>query len=435
VININYNAVGMQVLGKTDASIVDLSVTEVEYINPETTTPFSNYGANCEATRQERTDNNATIEVTNLGSATQYGRSSDPAIAEIDNGGNVTLVSGGAVDLYVGASGLGEKRVTRTMAPVGGAISLDVAEFAPGSLAAHIQAQTDALIAGLSTGDTAQNIWTSNNYNLDTPAAVRNPNMFAAGLDLSGVCAIREGGSDAFPLQLVSNRHGLIAAHASGWVVAGARVVFLRSDLTFQTATVVRETQVSRNGNTADLSVVYLDSEITGCKVYKTLPVGAMETYLRSTVDRTPAEALGATVYGAVPMLRKAAHNLVGGGAHYMQINHLRRAGISTGTYEGDQNGIGYLTNSNDESQTPYTVMATTKDWGIDVISGDSAGPSWFVINEELILLSSQYSTSNTADISYWTPEINTIMNTLAGVAQGTYALEHPDLSEFAQYS
>jgi len=80
------------------------------------------------------------------------------------------------------------------------------------------------------------------------------------------------------------------------------------------------------------------------------------------------------------------------------------------------------------------------REWGEDrVIAGDSGGPSFISINNELVLICAQNGFGGSTNFSVFITEINAAMNNLATAAgdpdAGTYALNHPDLSEFTDYT
>ena len=440
-INIVYSVGAKIIQGKTPNDTIEFDVIETPLIEGATRTPFINFDINYDVVIPTVSKNNAVVVPTNLPiEVIANGVSSNDAIATISNPElKIEWVADGAVEFYVGANGWGEKRIIRTMKSDSTDSFLDATSFVAGTLSEHIQEQVDALINGLTPGDNTQKFWAVNNYNVALPNATRNPNLFTGNLDFSGIVSMQSDEvDDRYAYALISNRHAVAALHIIPLAGVGNTVVFKRTDGTFQTAIVDNVTAVTRllSDNvslaTPDLAIVHFDRDITGCAIYKTMPPAFSETYCKSTVEIFPVDGGGLSMFSAVPVIRKTMHDLNGAWESYLQINHLISSGYITEEVIPYNFSMGFLSNVGHFNQ--QTIQATTWDWGINGIAGDSGSPSFLLINGELILLCSQWNEGSSPDISFWEPEVNEIMNTQAGTPPGTFSLVHPDLSEFTTF-
>lgn len=435
--NIIHTPGAKHIVGNTVANTIAFDVVETPLITDPSIVPDINYDYNVDIITPASSKNNAVVSITN-GPADNnvVGRSSDENIATIDANLNIEWVSNGPVELYVGSSKYSEKRIRRVMTDTATDPTGDITSPIAGTLAEHVQNAMDALIVGLSPGDLSQRFVLSSNGDVNNPVININPNLFAGGFDFSGMSLMRsDQPADQYALPLVTNRHAVYARHV-GAPQIGATVIFKRLDGSYQTAIVSAVQDVTRllsDGITIarpDLSVVYFDRVITGCKIYKTLPRGFAETYCKSLVEYSTPE--GVVLGGAIPILRKARHNLLEGVDSYLQINHL-----ISGSYITEENipyapAMGAIANSSKIKE--HTVMASMYDWGIKAIPGDSSSPSFMIVNGELVLVCTQYLPGSSDDISFWENDVNSALDSVAGAAPGTYTLTNADLSGFTTF-
>lgn len=374
--------------------------------------------------------NNAHIEFALPVGTPVYSASSNNAVAAMDAVHKITYVSDGDVEIYVGKQNGIQKRVKRTMESGAGTVNqYDLQSFVAGSLSAHVKSQIEGLIAGHTPGRDVQEYMLSTNADIDTPSVTISDHPFIGQFDFSGVSVMGQPAAgvqeDEYPAMLVTPRHALIAKHVSTGL-EGKKFAFRRLDGTYQTVTVSGRYVVSDNN---DLAVIMFDVDVTGCTIYQTMPYRWEVNYSPSLTYSADSERTRNT---AIPYIRKAQHlSSAEKWVSAVVINHLYRAGdyplfISSNSFTSIRN----------TPTNPPQTGEIPRAWGVDeAIGGDSAGPSFLVINGELILISSQFTETYTPNISEYTDEINTAINDLAGVAQGTYALTHPDLSSFTDYS
>lgn len=167
-----------------------------------------------------------------------------------------------------------------------------------GSLAWHIADTLLRLLPSqLSSIETNCQFLPGGNYEPGNVSVQANPGFFLKHIDWSGIAiATRTGESwpiqAAFPVELISPRHGIAAAHTKGNMV-GQQIAFRRPDGSVQTVTCIAERRnVTGNDQTsADIVVVYFDAPVTGCAVLKLLPPNL--TDYMPTVNKDGSAAQG----------------------------------------------------------------------------------------------------------------------------------------------
>lgn len=346
-------------------------------------------------------------------------KSNAPLVGAVE-GNIVDYVADGAVDIVAYSEGYTATKIPLQMSLSPSVTSHNVTAFALGTLQRHVHDFFTAILSGFTFNVAYTQYIISTNSNLAEPAIARNEsNIFLSYFDLSGVTVFRGNylTSPVFPAALVTSRHLLAAKHVAPAI--GEQLVFRRANGTYQTATVLNKTHVTKAGYIdPDLSVIYVDTEITGCKQYMTMPAGWVEQYAPS-IAKTPM------LRGGIPILRVAMHNALG-----VYGSHLQAAWCH---FIDDAAINGLL--SNYQYNPTHTINTPFAEWSTSyMIGGDSGSPSLTVVNGEPILLSMQHTTHGGASISAFITEINTIMDTQAGAVSGTYALQHPDLSSFTSY-
>ena len=405
------------ILGRGLNSVVDIEVTETPTITDAVTTFGVKDDINFKQEDSEGAVITFKIDVLDLLATGIFFISEDESIATVDDTGQVFYVSDGTASILIGTNTHEERRETGRRLASGVVTLFTPLSFVVGTVGAHCQAALETLVNGRPQSNLLQELYLTNTSDVDNPDVTVNPNFFAPSLDFSGVSIARTGlNEDTFPVALVTDRHAIIARHVAP--AAGTKVAFRRQNGTYQTATVLDRTHVEAGGIVGyiDLSVIYFDQVITGTTIYKTLSDTFFQTYAPAAIFE-----LFGSIYteskSAFPSIRKARHASDGSGGSYVQLNACNRYFESNG-----------LLNNTDPMLSPL------QDWGIPGIGGDSGGPSFFLINNEMILATSQYTVTGGFSISGHVIEINTIMNDQAGVAQGTYELQHPDLSGFTTY-
>jgi len=418
MINIKFNSNNKKIIGKKDNTTIQLNVIDNPQYIPISLVQQTRYDKILNVITPELYKTNSIVQISNVPlNAEIKTRSSNDNIATIDNNLNVTWISDGDVEIYVGSEGYGEKRSRIKMESDKVEKITDVIGFTVGSLALNISNEINNLISGLLPNNTSQVFWSS--INTTTPSAVMNQNLFALSYDFTGIAILRNQNAidDRHSPVLVSNRHALCAKHVS--VQVGDISTWKKQDGTYISATCIDKTDVTYLNTNNDTSVVYYDKDITGVKIYKTMPKNFIDTYCKGLSDNTILTD-NIISFSSIPFFRKAMHNINGNLVSSLQINNLTHK-QSTILFNA----------SNINNQT---VTNNSNSWGIQAIGGDSGGQSFIPLNGELILIGNQYTTIYTHDISDFTTEINSLMNVQAGVVQGTYALTHPNLTAFTAF-
>lgn len=340
-----------------------------------------------------------------------------PGTASVDADGLVTILADSAAhQIEVRTPRNGSRRVTFA-GYLGLALPVftDVS-FTAGTLAHHMQAQIAALTNSLTPSAQTYGVWES--YNGQHPATgTRNPQLFSSPvLDLSGVSiGASDRTNDGRPCTLISPRHAIQAAHWTAPV--GTQVTFKRTDGTYQTVTITARRRYDDSVNFTDLSIVMFDEDVTGCSIYSVMPSDWRDRYM--------PRLTGAPVCGVVPYLRKSRHAPDG-------------STLSTVITSYDSLHTDIYSN-NPFVFTMPNLLSGAGGWSGYAIGGDSSSPSFWIVNGEPILFSAQSTKSYTNDLSTGQSGngveiINSAMNDMAGTV-GMYALQHPDLSGFTDFT
>lgn len=426
--NIVFSANAPKVKGFTSDNVLQLEVTEHPETVGGTRTPFTVDDRTYDEVSGSTVFQHAQVTVTNISldqSDNVFIESPDHDQVSVNNGTLIDNGSYGVLDFKIGLFGYSQQILTRsyTSAPPA---TYDVTGFTTGSLSAHCKEQIESLISGYTPGRDTQEYLLSTNNHIDNPDVTISDHPFISQFDMTGVSVMRSSivTEDAFPAILVSPRHVLAAKHVAQGV--GNQYAFKRSDGSYQVVTVQAKYDVASG---QDLSVMYLDAPVTGCKIYKTMPYNWEYDYAPS-LTTVPEHANSALT--AIPYIRKALHlNSDVTSVSCILVNHLYLCQnmVTHTAYD-----FSTLYNTPTPAANPHTVEIN-REWGRDMaIGGDSGGPSFLVIDGDLVLISAQQTTVATTNFSAYTDEINTAMNDMAGVAQGTYVLTHPDLSAFNDY-
>jgi len=339
--------------------------------------------------------------------------SNNPSVASTNRNTVTDEGVGGSASIFVTRYGYSQQAIARDFdnPPTS---SNDSTGYVAGTLGASCLAEMETLINGLTQSNAIQQYLTANNADVDAPDVTINPSVFTGSLDFAATSVMSSTEvDDRYPLALVAGRFGLIAKHVRGGI--GREFVFRRTDGTYQKVATQAYTDIPDK----DLSIIYLDAAVTGVPFYKTMPLDWQHTYMPSLVNANSAGHIG-----IIPTLRKAMHSSVDNiWGSYFLINRASAVWIGTGET---------ITNVRVGSEQTGDIP---EEWGEgNAIGGDSGSPSFFLINGELILITSQYNQTGAVNIAHYTAEIETAMDTMAGDTPGTNTLTHPDLSGFTTY-
>jgi hypothetical protein len=255
-----------------------------------------------------------------------------------------------------------------------------------GSLRAHVDAQIDSRISGL-TASTAAPLWTTRTPSTST--YVRNTGCWGATIDLTPHAAYNSQTVAYQPgvggITLISPRHVIGAAH-TGFPIAGVTYHFVTADNVVCSRTVTASVRIG----TTDIQVGILNADVdAGIDFCRVLP-DTWATKLPTLATRAVACA---------------------------RINREQKLSV-------------HVLSSLSSFATMLAPSGDRAAFGIQAVSGDSSSPLFLVVNNEMVLLSTLYSASGGPSISANRAAINAAMTSLGG----GYALTDADLSSFTTF-
>lgn len=160
----------------------------------------------------------------------------------------------------------------------------------PGTFVAHLyETLLPLLPTGGATNETNCQFLAGGTYSAGNVQVQPNPTFFLKDIDWSGISLARTGTGYAGPVELISPRHGVMAAHTDDSMV-GDQVTFRRPDGSTQTVTVLSNARLE-TGVTAtspDVSLVYFDAPVTGCAIFKIPSAACADVSPKYEAEGTP---------------------------------------------------------------------------------------------------------------------------------------------------
>lgn len=374
----------------------------------------------------------------------------------------VRHISDGTADLRVYTDTEKAVKTSRHMKVIGaGFPDCDITGLDVGSLAENAYNNALAMTSGVTAGTSTMKMWDSITFDWQNPIAVPNPNLFMslADWDLSGVSVMRQAwGYNWGHCTLISPRHVITAFHLNQYPdgpVTPNAVVFRTPGGVFKTANIIHAATIGW-----DIQILYLDTPITDCKIYKVFSALTYETYVASMANWLFQDVEGTRYYynrGSLPAVRVSSWDYgvygisiglgdVTGAAKYrgkptlkMDLLSINREVIVPGNptkyllrYEELEKYSNDIRIGDGISLYDNNII----DFMGDRIGGDSGSP-WFVPldfggTKELVLTMVMKSVRESDDLTKFITEINTAMNTIADISdadKGSYALLEIDLS------
>ena len=374
--------------------------------------------------------------------------SSDGAVATVSSGSvshEISYVSSGRVEFTVEADNLKTHLFAYDMKILEeGGPFYDIMSYEAGTLAEHCHNNIAAMISGKTASNETMDLWTTWEKDVDDPTIVRNTSLFMdmSTWDASGISVMNSNEPDSrYPVTLVTPRHGLIAEHVN--VDAGERLVFMRPDNSFQTVTILRTTDHPN----VDMTVLYFDQAVTGCKIHKVLSASDWATYAPSMLAYQQ-DVINSTTYiwdhGCIPAISWGMHKTgsysisLGAGSSYSPSRYwgatLKVTALSYSELASEEvNRVRELGRVSSDIYTaiPWTILGDLDNWRVERAGGDSASPIFLPIDGELVYITSIQGGAN-ADTSQYQSWINNTMNDMADAgdpSKGSYALTAKDLS------
>lgn len=334
-----------------------------------------------------------------------------PSIITLDGNGDATRLQNGLASIDI-ATPVGRRNYSRIMS-TSSIPKKAWQSFVAGSLGKHIVDSMLALISGKTVSSTTHAAFTSNNYLTATPAVVRNPNLYCAALNLTGISVMGAGGNGYIhPGMLISPRHVIGATHFHGtgpWV-------WLGTDGQYHSASLAQGYAIANT----DIWIGYLNASISNCAILKVLPANYINYLPNADGD----------LLLNLPILSKTAHSgtpaAATGAGDWWTINHILMLIQMT----GNKRWFAYQRFDSDIAALP------TEAWHVPIVGGDSGSPLFILINGELVLIGAHLGAVTGDTYSNYITEIEAAMNSL-GAAQGdmtSYSLNKVDLSAFTSY-
>ena len=353
----------------------------------------------------------------NVGSQGVTYQSQTPAVCSVDSSGRVAKVSNGTCLILVQS----KKDSLVFQQPISGTplVSTRLQQYVAGSLARHVSDAMASLVAGKTPDDAT--LLNYSTYSGDYPSLTiaRNPQNFAAGIDLTGMSVARSDLSTGYwPACLVSKRHYIAANHVTG---ANFSFCWLAADGTQVRATALSHTNIAGT----DLHVGYLDQDMpASIKRFKVLPAN-FRSYLPSS----------GTYWLPSLSKRQVVGNDASAAINTPKYDALRVLPVkfidTESTYYGSNGHYAYV---------PVIGKLDPADplraWQVPLHSGDSSGPSWLLINGEAVLLGHYAEVTGAPHLGDYITQVEAAMNSLAS-AQGdgtSYSLTKISLAGFNAY-
>jgi hypothetical protein len=297
------------------------------------------------------------------------------------------------------------------------------------ALGQHVTDQLHTMIAGKTASTTTYNTWLSNPYN--GGAVVRNPNLFCAAYDTSGMAiwAAATGVSftDYCPPCLISPQHAITCTHWLGVGGGAGTLVYFQG----VNGTVYSRT---RSGN---LNIKESDYSIM-----------ALDTPLPIYGDPANTTGDGVTPFQMLP--DNATDWLIGGGYNYWNYEKLTLPILTKYANYGDRFGIQHSYNFKNydnqslehnmlqydykqvKSSSPfYSWSPYNPATGSSVYPGDSGSPDFYPINGKLVIISTHTSGSGSTFPPSYNPLIQIAMDSLVT----GYTIQKADLSMFQKFT
>jgi hypothetical protein len=311
---------------------------------------------------------------------------SDPTLWTWQSNGSATLTMSTSTSVY---------STNATTTTLGGQTVDTVTAIAPTSLRAHLNEQVDSRLAN-KTPATGLPIYTTQNHTAAT--YVRNPNCWAATVDLTPISPWNSNGANHKAGILISPRHVLFATHYA--VPAGATIRFITADNTVVTRTVSATASLAYTaGLYPDFTVGRLDSDVpTSISFARVLPDN-WATYLPT-----------------MSVLREVAS---------IGLDQEEKALVSD---------VGVIS----PATTPFYTSCETPKSSLRLpfyenkISGDSGNPCCLIIDGKLVVLTVWTGGGGGTGtfVTAFRAAVNGIMTSLGG----GYQLTNVDLSGFPSY-
>lgn len=329
----------------------------------------------------------------------------DTDIGTIDSNGRITRVSDGTVRILAKTDTI-TRRIDVPVELQYNAEAYQIINFADGTLGKNIGDSFDTRITDVTEENLATKKLIYSTQDHTNGIYVRNTSCWAYDIDLTCISPWNSYGVQYRAGTLISPRHIILARHYN--IPVGNTLRFVTQDNVVITRTVIATAVVDTS---TDLQVSLLDEDVPETITFaKVLP--------DNWQDYVPGLAFGLPV---------------------LYTDQQEKALICTGMLNGIRiaNPLAWFI----KRITPASVYEKRALLFEIIVGGDSGNPSFFIINNELVILSTWWHSSGTDEpehpscdgpnIAYFKTAINTAMSTVGG----GYQLTEVDLSGFPTYS
>lgn len=284
-----------------------------------------------------------------------------------------------------------------------GSSSDEFISYVSGSAAKHAIDSVDTRIAGKSV--TARPIFTTQNHAAAT--YVRNPNCWAADINLTCISPWNSTGGAGLAGTLISPRHVLFCEHYNFHPSAGATIRFVAQDNTVVTRTI---TALLAHPDYVpfypDITIGVLDSDVPGSIAFAKILPQNWRTYFPSVGG---------------PFISQSSFGPRGLPA--LALDQEEKALVTDWRNAMEDTGINQFSKPTNAQRLVFYE---------DIIPGDSGNPAFLIINNELVVLNT-WTYGGPGMGTHLVPHKNAI-NTMMTQLGGGYQLTEVNLTGFPTY-
>lgn len=319
----------------------------------------------------------------------------------------------------------GETQVITAIAQASSPQTVDIfVSFVDGSLCSYIYNTMEALCDDSTLKPNHYGFYDS--YNIASGEFTKNTSCWLRDFDLSGVCVATESGNTRMCVAITPH-HAIAIKHDSFHPQVGESVTFVTND----GSVIVRTVQDVSYVESFDCSVIKFSNQLpSGVTKYKLLPSNA-SNYL--PINRNFYNPNG-SIQTSTQMHRCPVIVV----SHYMADTSyaLQRSNRFAYVRDVDQanisQGQGFISGGYSTHFTNYSGFFEGDAWLSPIRGGDSGGPCFAVINQELVLLGSHITAFSTSSLSAFLSQIQSTIDTLGPSGQ---TIQTVDLSGFTDFS
>jgi hypothetical protein len=319
----------------------------------------------------------------------------------------------------------GETQVITAIAQASSPQTVDTfVSFVENSLCYHIYNEMFELCNNSTTKPNHYGYY--NIYNTSNEQFTKNPNCWFSEFDLSGVC-VATGSGNTRMCVAITPHHAIGIKHGSFHPQIGESVFFVANDNSVVSRVVQNVSYVSN----FDCSVIRFNNSLPdNINKYKLLPSNVSSFLpnnrnfynsngsIQSSVQMHRCPVIVVSHYIADPSYTLQRNN------RFVYVRDVDEAITDLGQGKISGNYSTHFPN--------YNGFFEGDTWLSPIRGGDSGGPCFAVINQELVLLGSHITAFSTGSLCAFLTEIQNTINTLGPSGQ---TIQTVDLSSFTDFS